>query len=283
MYCFFGTYANFCAFLYDFFAYFGIFYYLCSVKTQIMAIGNVTPDSFYAASRLLHPSSGKGVGEAVVAWAQKALKDGADILDIGACSTRPGSTPVDETEEWRRLEPALIALRDAFPQIQLSLDTFRPEIARRALDQFGPMMINDISGGCEEMYQLVQARDVPYVFTLRGRYNMLRILDHSPGLNVVIDLGLGFCGGVEQDYECLRNMDQLRAYHRPILVGISRKSMVYKPLGLTPETCLTATQALHLYAIEHGATILRTHDVKETKQIIDICNSYLFPSASKIS
>ena len=110
-----------------------------------MAIGNVTPDSFYAASRL-------GSTDAVVSWAQQALADGADILDIGACSTRPGSTPASEEEEWRRLEPALAALRSALPEAQLSVDTFRPEIARRALDQFGSLIINDISGGCESMY-----------------------------------------------------------------------------------------------------------------------------------
>ena len=99
---------------------------------------------------------------------------------------------------------------------------------------------------------------------------------------VILDPGFGFCGGVEQDYECLRRMDELKAYGRPILVGLSRKSMIWKPLGLTPDTCLTPTQALQLYALEHGATILRTHDVKETKQTIDLCISLLSPSDSKM-
>ena len=110
-----------------------------------MAIGNVTPDSFYAQSRLSSVP-------AVVSWAQDALSAGADILDIGGCSTRPGSIPATEEEEWSRVEPALAALRESFPAVQLSLDTFRPEIARRALAQFGKMIINDISGGSEAMY-----------------------------------------------------------------------------------------------------------------------------------
>ena len=234
-----------------------------------MAIGNVTPDSFYEASRLIN-SSKKTIEEAIIAWAQNALEEGADILDIGACSTRPGSKPVDEKEEWRRLEPAFRVLRQVLPQASLSLDTFRPEIARRALEQFGPMIINDISGGCEEMFDIVRAHDVPYVFTIRGNYDSLNVLDFTHDLNLILDPGFGFCGGVEQDYECLRKMDQLKSYHRPVLVGISRKSMLWKPLGLSPDTCLSATQALHLYALEHGATILRTHDVRATREIIQL-------------
>lgn len=228
-----------------------------------MAIGNVTPDSFYAASRLRNEG-------AVLEWAERSLSEGADILDIGACSTRPNSTPVEEEEEWSRLVPALTALRKAFPQVSLSLDTFRPEIACRALDSFGPMIINDISGGNKTMYELVQRYKVPYIFTLRGDYTKLRILDEVESSRWILDPGFGFCGGVEQDYTCLRRMDELQQYNRPVLVGVSRKSMVYKPLGLTPETCLSATQALQLYALEHGATFLRTHDVKETRQIVHL-------------
>ena len=234
-------------------------YYLCSVKAKIMAIGNVTPDSFYAASRL--------VSDEVVAWAEKALNEGADILDIGACSTRPGSTPAEEAEEWRRLEPALGALKEALPEACLSLDTFRPEIARRALGQFGSMIINDISGGCEAMYEVVRAYGVPYIWTLCGQLDLPAQRPEMNDIDLILDPGFGFIGSTEGDYECLRKMDSLRTFDRPVLVGVSRKSMVWRPLGLTPETSLTATQALQLYALEHGATILRTHDVKETKQI----------------
>ena len=230
-----------------------------------MAIGNVTPDSFYAASRL-------GSTESVVAWARQALADGASILDIGACSTRPGSTPASEEEEWRRLAPALEALREELPEAQLSVDTFRPEIARRALEQFGPLIINDISGGCEAMYEVVRRAQVPYIWTLCGNLDLPACMPEMRDMDLILDPGFGFIGSTEADYECMRNMDSLRAYHLPILVGVSRKSMVWRPLGLTPETCLEATQALQMYALEHGATILRTHDVAVTRQTIELFN-----------
>ena len=235
-----------------------------------MAIGNVTPDSFYASSRL-------GDRPQIVAWARAALADGADILDIGGCSTRPGSTPAPEEEEWKRVAPAIEALREAVPHAQLSLDTFRPEIARRALEAFGPIIINDISGGNEAMYDLVRLHNVPYVFTFRGDYSKLDIIDNARDtIQWILDPGFGFTGSTEADYECMRNMDQLRAYNLPILVGVSRKSMIWRPLGLKPETCLSATQALQMYALEHGATIIRTHDVRETAQTIklyELCTS----------
>ena len=230
-----------------------------------MAIGNVTPDSFYAASRLESAS-------AVVAWAKCAVEDGADILDIGGCSTRPGSTPASAEEEWRRLEPALSALRETMPNVQLSLDTFRPEIARRALSQFGPMIINDISGGNEEMYNVVREFGVPYIWTLCGPSGRLDRMSEMKDLQLILDPGFGFLGSTEADYERMRHLDDLKAYQLPILVGVSRKSIVWRPLGLTPETCLCATQALQLYALEHGATIIRTHDVRETAQTVEIYN-----------
>jgi len=222
-----------------------------------MAIGNVTPDSFYAASRLHDEKQ-------LMGWATQALADGADILDIGACSTRPGSTPASEEQEWERLAPALKTLRKELPQAALSIDTFRPEIARKALDAFGPMIVNDISGGCEAMYQVVREWEVPYVWTLRGDLDLPARRPEMNDIRLILDPGFGFIGSTEKDYECLRRMDSLRTFGKPILVGVSRKSMVYRPLGLTPETCLAPTQALQLYALEHGATFLRTHDVRET-------------------
>ena len=263
MYCFFRTYARFFILFFDFFAYFVIFLYLCSVKTQIMAIGNVTPDSFYAASRLK-------TEDALKAWAEGVLADGADILDIGACSTRPGSTPVEEEEEWRRLVPALTAVREIAPKVQLSLDTFRPEIARRALEQFGPMIINDISGGCDAMYDLSDQWHVPYIWTLRGQLDLPSQRTDLAHLDLILDPGFGFIGSTEADYACMQQMDTLQQYRRPVLVGVSRKSMLWRPLGLTPDTCLSATQVLQFYALEHGVTILRTHDVKETAQTITL-------------
>lgn len=228
-----------------------------------MAIGNVTPDSFYAGSRL-------GSDEQIVSWAKGAVSDGADILDIGGCSTRPGSIPVSEEEEWRRVEPALDAIRRELPDATLSLDTFRTEIARRAIGQFGPMIINDISGGDEDMYALVRAYNISYIWTLRGDLELPANHPEMMDMNLILDPGFGFIGSTEKDFECMRQLDRLRGYGLPVLVGVSRKSMVYKPLGLTPETCLAPTQALQLYALEHGATILRTHDVKETAQTIKL-------------
>ena len=240
-----------------------------------MAIGNVTPDSFYASSRIANTDH-------VVAWARAALADGADLLDIGGCSTRPNSVFADEQTEWTRLEPALTAIREALPDASLSLDTFRPEIARRALTQFGPMIINDISGGSEEMISVVREFKVPYIWTLRGDLDLPNRRPEWKDIDLILDPGFGFIGSSEADYACMRQMDRLQAFQRPILIGVSRKSMIWKTLGITPEESLSATQVLHLYAIQHGATILRTHDVKETKQTIDICNSLLLTSDSKM-
>ena len=232
---------------------------------KVMAIINVTTDSFARHCTNITEAE-------ILRWAAEAMSEGADILDIGACSTRPGSTPVSEDEEWRRLEPALRAIRSELPDAVLSIDTFRPEIARRALESFGRLTINDISGGCMEMFDIVRAHSVPYIWTLRGDYSLPVSHPELQDLDLILDPGLGFIGSVEKDYNALRRLDELRCYNRPILVGLSRKSMIYKPLGLTPDTCLTPTQALHLYALEHGADILRTHDVKETKQIVDLWN-----------
>jgi dihydropteroate synthase len=245
------------------------------MKVQIMAIGNVTPDSFYAESRL------QSVPQ-LTAWARAAVAEGADILDIGACSTRPGSTPVDEEGEWQRLAPALEAIRTEMPDTPLSIDTFRPEIARRALEAYGPMTINDISGGCEAMYDVVRQYGVPYVWTLRGDLGLPSRMPQMADIDTILDPGFGFIGSTEADYACMRAMDDLRVFGRPILAGVSRKSMLWRPLGITPEASLCATQVMHFYALQHGATILRVHDVKETKQTIDLCNFLLSPSDSRM-
>ncbi len=218
----------------------------------VMGILNVTPDSFYAASRVAE--------DEVVERAAAMLASGAAVLDIGGCSTRPQSQPVDGEEEWRRVEPALRAVREAFPAAVLSLDTFRVEVARRALESFGALIINDISGGGEAMYDLVQRTGVPYVLTGRELPERMR---SYPGL--ICDPGIGFLGSTEADYRALREM---KRGDYPLLVGVSRKSMIYKPLGITPAEALAPTQAMHMYALMHGADILRVHDVKEAAETV---------------
>jgi len=233
------------------------------MQAQIMAILNVTPDSFFAPSRI-------GGASQLLEAARHAESEGAAILDIGGCSTRPDSRPVSAKEEWQRIAPALEVLRKEMPQTQLSLDTFRPEIARRALSEFGTMIINDVSGGCKEMYDVVRDAGVPYVWTLRGEYSRLQEADKLEGISLILDPGLGFAGGVENDYCTLRGMDKLKEYGYPVLVGASRKSMLYKLLGTTPEDSLAATQVVHFYALQHGASILRVHDVREARQTITL-------------
>jgi dihydropteroate synthase len=133
------------------------------------------------------------------------------------------------------------------------------------------MIINDISGGCEAMYALVREKKVPYIWTLRGDLTLPARQSGMSDIELILDPGFGFTGSTEADYTCMRALDGLRAYGREILIGVSRKSMVYKPLGLTPESCLIPTQALQLYAIEHGATIIRTHDVAATQETVQLC------------
>lgn len=236
------------------------------MEAQVMAILNVTPDSFYAPSRI-------GNRDLLTSRAARAIAEGASILDIGACSTRPGSTPASQEEEWQRLEPALRLLRETFPDMPLSVDTFRAEIARRALESFGRMTINDVSGGDEAMFAVVRKYRVPYVWTLRGDFSRLREWNRMMDMDIILDPGLGFTGGVGQDYACLRRVHELKEYKCPVLVGVSRKSMLWKKLDITPEECLSATQVLHFYALQQGASILRVHDVKEAKQTIDIYNT----------
>lgn len=233
------------------------------MQTQIMGIINVTPDSFYADSRVQSVID-------VVATARRMVADGADIIDLGACSTRPNSQPVDADTEWQRLQPALQALRAELPDVRLSVDTFQPLVAQRALEEAGELIINDISGGCEAMYEVVRAFRVPYIWTLRGDYSRLKHINELADLSLILDPGFGFAGGVENDYRCLKEMDSLKAYGRPILVGVSRKSMLYRLLDTTPEDCLAPTQVLHFYALQHGATILRVHDVREARQTVTL-------------
>ena len=260
---------------------------------RVMAIINVSPDSFYT-SVYENVEATRRLGDEVVLLdaVQRALDEGADILDIGACSTRPGSTPVDAAVEWERLEWALKLVRSHFPDAVVSVDTFRADVAEKAIG-LGVNIINDVSGGDVDarMWNVVAKHDVPYILTLAQElrkggekegydYTMSEVLRffeerldrlHRMGVkDVVLDPGFGFGKTLEDNYTILREMEVLKVLHAPMLVGVSRKSMLYKPLGLEPKDVLPATIAAQVMALERGANILRVHDVAAAKQAIQI-------------
>ena len=229
---------------------------LSSTTPLVMGIVNVTPDSFYA------PSRTEGVAEAV-AQAQRMVREGAAVIDVGACSTRPGSQPVTEDEEWQRLLPVLEALHDELPSVPLSVDTFRPSVAHRCVQRFGPLLVNDVSGGEAAL------PGVPYVLTCPDADPMAFFAQRLPQLaqrgveEVILDPGFGFGKTIEDNYRILSHLSDLQTFGLPVLVGLSRKSMVYKPLGIKPSEALTGTTVLHTVALQRGASILRVHDVAE--------------------
>lgn len=248
----------------------------------VMGIINVTPDSFYAGSRCI-AVDGKADESVIAARVERMLEEGADIIDIGACSTRPGSEPCSAGEEWKRLEGALQLVHREFPRVRLSVDTFRPEILRRSYDTVGDFIANDISAAADPlMLPTVAALGLTYIAThnapatdggpdivqsVREHFRTFGMMAAQAGIrDWILDPGFGFGKSVEQNFELLSHLDELEqdeAVRHRILVGISRKSMIYKPLGLKPEDCLAQTQVLHLAALQRGADILRVHDVAE--------------------
>lgn len=252
----------------------------------VMGIVNVTPDSFACHCASL---SEKDVLAAVSAMVQQ----GADLLDIGACSTRPGSEPVTEEEEWRRLDSALACIKRSFPEVILLVDTFRASVAQRAVDMYGVDAINDVSGLADEaMLSLLAHARVPYVLThpagACARWNeqtdvmsdMLTFFSfhldrlHQAGVkDVILDPGLGFGKTLEQNYHILMHLKQLSVLDCPIMVGLSRKSMIYNALHTNPQQALNGTTAAHVVALMQGASVLRVHDVQEAKEVIKIVDS----------
>jgi dihydropteroate synthase len=262
-------------------------------QPKVMGILNVTPDSFYEGSRK------KGAG--LLKQAEKLLDEGATILDIGGYSSRPGANFVDEKEEIDRVIPAIEAVVSRFPEVVISVDTFRASLAKAAI-QSGAAMVNDITGGQadEDMMPTVAALQVPYIIMhMRGtpqtmqnltdyddividirKYFSERIsLSRKHGLNdIIIDLGFGFAKTIDQNYYLLRHLQQFKAINVPILTGISRKSMIYKTLGTTAEEALNGTTALHMMALQNGSNILRVHDVKEAMECIKLYKRYSKPA-----
>ena len=218
----------------------------------------------------------------VVAWAKQALEDGADILDIGACSTRPGGTVVTQEEEYARLRRALPAIRRHFPDAFLSVDTFRPFIAQWAVREYGVAMINDVgdmSVERKEMFETVAQLQVPYILmsTCGNMHDMLMTFSsevqqlHALGVkDVILDPGFGFGKTLEENYVIMRELDRLNTLHLPLLAGISRKSMIYKSLDITPAEALNGTSVLHGYLLQKGVSILRVHDVREAVEAVTL-------------
>lgn len=256
------------------------------LKPKVMGILNLTPDSFFDGGQ--H----EGVS-AALEHAQKLLNEGADILDLGAYSSRPGAKEISEQEELDRMLPVIEALKKEYPDAILSIDTFRANVARDSI-QAGAHIINDISGGTLDpnMFQTVADLQVPYILMhMRGTPStMTKLTDYEDVVNdvavhlgnavaqlralgvkdIILDPGYGFAKTIAQNYELLMRVDELHYFGLPILGGISRKSMLYKKLNLKPQDVLPGTIALNTLLLERGVQILRVHDVKEAKQLIDI-------------
>lgn len=260
-------------------------------EPAVMAIINVTPDSFYGSSRSETESQ-------VLAAAELALAQGAAILDIGGYSSRPDAENVPEQEEWERLRRGLGWIRRKFPQAIISVDTFRSEVARRAVLDYGVQIINDISGGelDKQMFSVVAQVRAAYVLmhmrgtpkTMQGLTNYENLLSemihyfeerinnlHLLGVrDIILDPGFGFAKTLGQNYELLRKLSYLRIFNLPILAGLSRKSMIYKPLGCNPAEALNGTTALNMLALQQGAAFLRVHDVKPAVEAIRLYQLY---------
>ena len=257
---------------------------------RIMGIVNLTGDSFFAGSRML-ASDGKLDESTFRRRIETMLEEGADILDFGACSTRPGSEPISEEGEWSRLDPALRILAKEYSEVHLSIDTFRPGIVRRSYDLVGKFLVNDISGGSDDMWKLLGELRLPYVaMHMRGTpATMSGLTDYPEGITSavkeffagirakaeeygvedwILDPGFGFAKAVEQNWQLLREMSVFKEFGRPVLAGLSRKSFLYKPLGIMPEDALPATCVANYIALQNGADILRVHDVKEARETI---------------
>ena len=248
---------------------------------QVMGILNATPDSFYAASR---KQSESDIAERV----QQIQHEGGTIIDVGACSTRPDSEPVTETEEMERLRHALTIVRREAPDAVVSVDTFRPDVARMAVEEYGASIINDVGAPAEtsphpplapEMFRMASRLRVPYIYMSRKSCIKDVLLDCAEAVDslrsmgqkdIVIDPGFGFGKTIEQNYEVMNGLERLQMTGLPVLVALSRKSMIYRLLDNCQEQALCGTIALNTIALMKGASILRVHDVREAVECVKI-------------
>ncbi|NHF57952.1 dihydropteroate synthase [Flavobacteriaceae bacterium TP-CH-4] len=253
---------------------------------KVMGILNITPDSFYDGGRYKNEKT-------ILSQVEKMLNEGATFIDVGAYSSRPGADFVSEIEELKRLLPVVQLLLRNFPDILLSIDTFRSKVAKESLEA-GAAIINDISAGIQdgEMLPTIAKYKAPYVMMhMRGtpktmqqhtQYDDLLIevlsffseriaVANTLGLHdLIIDPGFGFAKTLEQNYELLQHLDRFKTLGHPLLVGISRKSMIYKALGTSAQGALNGSTALHTYTLTKGANILRAHDVKEARECVQL-------------
>ena len=242
-------------------------------RPQVMGILNATTESFYEASQA-------HTAESIAERALMMFDEGASILDVGGCSTKPGLAPVSEEEEMHRLASALGAIRKVAPEAILSVDTFRASVAERCVKDFGVQMINDVYGGeaDKQMFTTVARLQVPYILTAatpiaRLTYSLAERINHLHlmGVNdIIVDPGFGFEKTLDDNYRLMAHLEELHLLGCPLLVGISRKSMIYKHLECTPEEALNGTTALHTVALMKGAHILRVHDVKAAVEAVEI-------------
>ena len=244
----------------------------------VMGILNATPDSFFADSRVQTEKE-------IFNRANSIITEGAKIIDVGACSTRPGGEVASEEEEMRRLEIALPIIRKAQPDAIISIDTFRASVARRCVEDFGADIINDVEEGKDpDMFATVAELGVPYILmsTAPNLHDMLiRFADKLQRLHelrqkdIIIDPGFGFGKTMDENYTLLNEMERLQMLELPILVGISRKRMIHKLLGITPAESLNGTTVLNTIALSKGASILRVHDIRAAIEAVIIYNEMI--------
>lgn len=258
----------------------------------VMTILNVTPDSFYAGSRTFTETE-------ITRRVEQAVTDGASVIDVGGYSSRSGADEVAPDEEFARIARGFSAVRRVCAQIPVSIDTFRSEVARRVLDEFGPCIVNDISGGelDPRMIRLAAEHDVPFIaMHMRGTpATMQQYTEYNDPIDyavedffetkimhlrmagvgrIILDPGFGFAKTTAQNYELLAGMDRFRRFGLPVLAGVSRKSMIYRVLDSRPEDALAGTAALNWECLMRGASILRVHDTREAADVIRLFNFY---------
>ena len=238
-------------------------------EPQVMGIINLTPDSFYAASRK------QDDGE-ILSRCRQILLEGASMIDVGACSTRPGGELVSEEEETERLRRGLTLIRRELPDAVLSIDTFRPQVARMCIEEFGADIINDVEGS-EEMFQTVSRLRTPYIYMSRKATLHDVLIDFAQTVqrlrdlgqkDILLDPGFGFGKSLEQNFQLLHELEKLLVVELPLLVGVSRKRMVWQTLKSSPDESLNGTTVLNTIALLKGASILRVHDVREAAEAV---------------